>query len=68
MILLPLNVKNEKASIGTPTVEAYFTKLLDVGAKHGAIVSNSHILAGETNGCEAKDRLIAPCRYFRRKN
>lgn len=38
--------KDEKASIGTPTVEGYATKLQDVGAKHGAIVSNSSFSRG----------------------
>jgi hypothetical protein len=38
--------KDEKASIGTPTIEAYYTKLMDVGAKHGAIVSNSSYSRG----------------------
>lgn len=38
--------KDEKSSTGTPTVEAYNTKLMDVGASHGAIVSNSSFTAG----------------------
>jgi hypothetical protein len=41
--------KDEKASIGTPTVEAYYTKLMDIGAKHGAIVSNSPYTKGARN-------------------
>jgi hypothetical protein len=38
--------KDEKASIGTPTIEGYYTKLMDVGAKSGAIVSNSPFSRG----------------------
>jgi hypothetical protein len=38
--------KDESATIGTPTVEGYFTKLMDIGAKKGAIVSNSSFSRG----------------------
>ncbi len=38
--------KDEKATIGTPTVEGYHTKLHDVGATKGAIVSNSPFSRG----------------------
>jgi hypothetical protein len=38
--------KDEKVPIGTPTIEGYHTKLMDVGAKHGAIVSNSPFSRG----------------------
>lgn len=38
--------KDEKTVIGTPTVEGYNTKLLDVGAKKGAIVSNTTFSRG----------------------
>lgn len=38
--------KDETSSIGTPTIEGYYTKLIDVGAKHGAIVSNSPFTRG----------------------
>lgn len=38
--------KDEKASIGTPTIEGYHTKLSDIGAARGAIVSNSSFSRG----------------------
>jgi len=38
--------KDEKTSIGTPTIEGYHTKLSDIGATKGAIVSNSPFSRG----------------------
>lgn len=68
--------KDKKASIDIPVVEGYNTKLQDVGAKHGAIVSNSPFTAGaktmagklgidllnlvDTEDPAIKTRLVAP--------
>jgi hypothetical protein len=68
--------KDESGAIGTPTVEGYYTKLMDVGAKHGAIVSNTSYSRGarrtasklkidllnlvDTDDDKIKTQLIAP--------
>ena len=38
--------KDESTAIGTPTIEGYATKLIDIGAQKGAIVSNSPFSRG----------------------
>lgn len=47
--------KDHKRSIDTPKVEAFVTKLEDIGAKKGAIVSNSPYTQGAKNMAKAKN-------------
>lgn len=80
---LAFECKDKKASIDTPVIEAYNTKLLDVGAKKGAIVSNSSFTTGtkkmagklgidllnlvDTEDDAIKTKLVAPTALVRQR-
>jgi len=47
--------KDYKRSLGSPTIEGFITKLEDVSASKGAVVSNSPYTKGATNLAKAKN-------------